>query len=81
MVENFEIFPHLLNPACYKILRLHVSKIVFFIENLLLVLEMAILERFGINIVKNLYRLPLNGHCPLRGQNGFQAGTCGLNFL
>jgi len=38
-------FPHLLNLAYFKILRLHVSKIVFF-KNLVLVLKMAVLERF-----------------------------------
>jgi len=45
MVEISEIFPRLLKPAYYKILQLYVSKFIFF-QHLVLLLEMAVLERF-----------------------------------
>jgi len=49
-----KFFPHVLKSAHYKILQLHVSKNVFFIQNLVLVLEMAVWEHFCENIIKEL---------------------------
>jgi len=44
---NFMKFlPHVVDSKYYKILRLHVSKIVFFSKNLVVVLELAVLELF-----------------------------------
>jgi len=54
MVENSEIFSTSLKSSILQDPTVTYVQKWFFIKNLLLVLEMAILERFGKNIVKNL---------------------------
>jgi len=60
MVENSEIFSTSLK---FSILQdptvTCVQKCVFLIKNLLFNLEMAVLERFGENVVKNLWGILL----------------------